>query len=160
LPTALRWAIERCLAMEPEERYGSTRDLARDLSQLRDHISEVSQEASPARTSPRRGRLVAAWAASLVLVAALALLAGPRSRKEPSLPPVRFSVAIPGEAAGSRVTVSPDGSRLAIESFSQGQRRIFLRRLDSDETVELQGTLGATGHFWSPASRHLAFWAG
>src|SRR6185436_10294499 len=51
LPTALRWAIERCLAKEPEERYGSTRDLARDLSQLRNHISEVSQGASPARTS-------------------------------------------------------------------------------------------------------------
>jgi serine/threonine protein kinase/Tol biopolymer transport system component len=159
LPTALRWAIERCLAKEPEERYGSTRDLARDLSQLRNHISEVSQGTSPAGTSRRRGRLVAVWAASLVLVAALALLVGPRSRKEPSVPPVRFSVAIPGEAVGSRVTVSPDGSRLAIEAFSQGQRRIFLRRLDSDETVELQGTLGAAGHFWSPDSRHLAFWA-
>ena len=57
------------------------------------------------------------------------------------------------------MTVSPDGSRLAFETVSQGQRRIFLRRLDSDETVELQGSLGATGHFWSPDSRHLAFWA-
>jgi Tol biopolymer transport system component len=159
LPTVLRWAIERCLAKEPEERYGSTRDLARDLSQLRDHISQASWEASPARTSRRRGRLVVAWAASLVLVAALALLVGPRSLEEPSLTPVRFSVAIPGDYVGSRVTVSPDGSRLAFETFSQGQRRIFLRRLDSDETVELQGTLGATGHFWSPDSRHLAFWA-
>jgi len=159
VPTALRWAIERCLAKEPEERYGSTRDLARDLAQLRDHISGISQEASPARTSRRRGRFVAAWAASLVLVAALVALVGPRSRNEPSVRPVRFSVTIPGEAVGSRVTVSPDGSRLAIEAFSQGQRRIFLRRLDSDETVELQGTFGAGGHFWSPDSRHLAFWA-
>ena len=159
LPTALRWVIERCLAKEPEERYGSTRDLARDLAQLRDQGAEISAEGT-ARIARRKPRwLAAAWAASLVLVAALALLVGPRSRREPSVPPVRFSVAIPGEAVGSRVTVSPDGSCLAIESFSQGQRRIFLRRLDSDETVEVQGTLGAAGHFWSPDSRHLAFWA-
>ena len=30
-PTQLRWIIERCLAKDPEERYASTRDLAREL---------------------------------------------------------------------------------------------------------------------------------
>src|SRR6266545_1977544 len=40
-PTPLRWIIERCLAKDPEERFNSTRDLARDLSSLRDHISEI-----------------------------------------------------------------------------------------------------------------------
>ncbi len=159
LPIGLHWVIERCLAKDPEQRYGSTRDLARDLGQLRDHSSGVVHEASPARSWRRRGWLVAAWTASLVLVGTLALLVGPRSRKEPSAPAVRFGVSIPGEAAGSRVSISPDGTYLAIESFSEGQRRIYLRRLDSDETVELPGTVGAAGHFWSPDSRHLAFWA-
>src|SRR5512147_1865169 len=31
LPLPVRWMLERCLAKEPEERYASTRDLARDL---------------------------------------------------------------------------------------------------------------------------------
>src|SRR5215471_1921415 len=35
-PVALRWVIERCLAKEPDERYVSTRDLARDLQGLRE----------------------------------------------------------------------------------------------------------------------------
>jgi predicted Ser/Thr protein kinase len=159
LPIGLHWAIERCLAKDPEQRYASTRDLARDLAQLRDHSSAVVHEASPARSWRRGGWLVAAWTASLVLVGALALLVGPRSRKEPSAPAVRFGVPIPGEAAGSNVTISPDGTCLAFESFSQGQQRLYVRRLDSDETVELRGTLGAAGHFWSPDSRQLAFFA-
>jgi Tol biopolymer transport system component len=158
-PTVLRWAIERCLAKEPDGRYASTRDLARDLAQLRDYASEIAREASPARSSRRPGWLVLAAAASLILVAALALLVGSLRRKEPAASPVRFGVSIPGEAVGSRVTVSPDGTRLAIEAFSQGQRRIYLRRLDSDATVELPGSVGAAGHFWSPDSRHLAFYA-
>src|SRR5215471_11582978 len=41
-PAPVRWIIERCLAKDPEERYASTRDLARDLRSIRDHLSETS----------------------------------------------------------------------------------------------------------------------
>ena len=34
LPAPVRWVIERCLAKDPEERYASTRDLAREWKQL------------------------------------------------------------------------------------------------------------------------------
>ncbi|MGZ6988087.1 MAG: protein kinase domain-containing protein, partial [Thermoanaerobaculia bacterium] len=35
LPTPVRWIIERCLSKDPDERYAATRDLARDLKQMR-----------------------------------------------------------------------------------------------------------------------------
>ena len=41
LPVPFRWAVERCLAKNPEERYASTRDLARELQSVRDHLSEL-----------------------------------------------------------------------------------------------------------------------
>src|SRR6185295_729133 len=41
-PGPLRWIVERCLAKDPEERYASTKDLARDLRSVRDHLSEAS----------------------------------------------------------------------------------------------------------------------
>jgi eukaryotic-like serine/threonine-protein kinase len=46
IPAPLRWIVERCLAKEPDERYASTRDLARDLKSVREHLGEVTTSAS------------------------------------------------------------------------------------------------------------------
>ncbi len=63
-PAPVRWIVERCLAKDPEERYASTKDLARDLKSVRDHLSETSVSGGagggrspagpPARLAPPR----------------------------------------------------------------------------------------------------------
>ena len=165
LPNALRWIIERCLAKDPEERYASTRDLARDLAHLRDHVSEMSGAAGNATRPPRRQLpllMAAGW-----LVAAIAV-AFAFARKPPSPPAamIRFSVPLPegvtyAPAEVSRgFSVSPDGTRLVVEAYSQTRRHLYMRSLDRDEFVQLEGTEDATSHFWSPDGRFLAFFAG
>src|SRR4030095_760187 len=69
-PAPVRWIVDRCLAKDPEERYASTKDLARDLKSLRDHLTETSlsgglEAAEPLKT-PRRRWLAPAVAALLV----------------------------------------------------------------------------------------------
>ena len=171
VPVAVRWVVERCLAKEPHERYASTRDLARDLAHLRDHVSEVSQGVAPI-ARPRRNRgVVLAVAAGFLLAAALGLLAGRRLRPPaPAGRPVRFSIPVPrgavyapSESAAASVSraiaISPDGTRLVIEAISRGHRRLYLRRLDSEDVAELEGSQDAMAPFWSPDGRSLAFFA-
>ena len=49
-PAPLCWAIERCLAKEPEKRYAATRELARELAAIRERFAE--KPAPRAETRP------------------------------------------------------------------------------------------------------------
>ena len=168
VPAPLRWVIERCLQKDPHDRYAATRDLARDLAQLRDRASEIGRETSsaPPSAARRSHRLIPALAGALLLagIAVAALLLRPRPATDSRA--VRFTVAIPrGTTYAPPIetsrgfSISPDGTRLAIEAISHGHRRLYVRPLDADEATEIEGSIDATAAFWSPDSRSLAFFA-
>jgi len=74
-PAPVRWIVERCLSKDPEERYASTKDLARDLRSVRDHLTESSvsgalEAAAPARA--KRRVTAFAWAIAGALAGLLA----------------------------------------------------------------------------------------
>ncbi|HEX7254257.1 MAG TPA: protein kinase, partial [Thermoanaerobaculia bacterium] len=78
-PPPLRWIIERCLAKEPDDRFASTRDLARDLRSVRDHLSETSAGVAVAATVHRR-RLT--WLAPTLVALLVGLAAGVLGTRE------------------------------------------------------------------------------
>jgi predicted ATPase/serine/threonine protein kinase len=60
-PAPLCWVAERCLAKEPEKRYASTSDLARDIAAIRDGFSEMPvarPESRPSNLPPQRTAFV------------------------------------------------------------------------------------------------------
>ncbi|HYX20171.1 MAG TPA: serine/threonine-protein kinase, partial [Thermoanaerobaculia bacterium] len=99
----LRWIVERCLAKEREERYGSTKDLAHDLARLRDGATDGSLSGIGAAALPSTkpaSRLVPALAvAGLVVGAAAAALALRRGHPgPPTYRPVSFHRGAIGNA--------------------------------------------------------------
>jgi len=168
VPAPLRWVIERCLQKDPHDRYAATRDLARDLAQLRDRASEIGRETSamPAPATRRTSRLIPALATALILAGIAAAVVLLRARPPADSRAVRFTVPIPrGTTYAPPIetsrgfSISPDGSRLAIEAISHGHRRLYVRPLDAEDATELEGSIDATAAFWSPDSRSLAFFA-
>jgi serine/threonine protein kinase len=91
-PAPFRWIVERCLQKDPDDRYASTRDLARELADLRDHFSEIDRSATsvgpaPATHRTRRPPLVLAGVAVLLFAAGIGAAALWMSRRGPTLPP-------------------------------------------------------------------------
>jgi Tol biopolymer transport system component len=158
--------VRHCLEKDPEARFHSAHDLAFHLEALSDPSATVTDALAAPR--PRKGVSKPAFvavAAIALLLAPLAYLAGRKGRPVAAARAVRFAVPIPPGARffpseiSRGASVSPDGTRIGIEAFSEGQRRLFVRRLDSDEAIPLEGSEDATAHFWSPDSRFIAFFA-
>ncbi len=135
-PVPLRWIAERCLAKDREERYASTKDLARDLARLRDGMSDGSLSggavAAPAGKRASRLPLVLATAGLVgAAVAAFALRnahAGP-----PTYRPLTFHR---GALGGARF--AQDGKTILYAAAWGGKAaQIYSTRLDSTESTAL-----------------------
>src|SRR6266508_1185922 len=56
VPEPLRWIVDRCLSKDPEERYGSPRDLARDLARAGEQVSGPAVQVGAPAGRPARLR--------------------------------------------------------------------------------------------------------
>jgi hypothetical protein len=137
-PLLLRWIVGRCLAKDPEERYASTKDLARDLAQLRDGASEASLSGSAAAVSPSRPTMLrailVAAAAVAVVAAGVAVFLAKRPPPEPPLyRPLTFHRGSIGAAR-----FAPDGKTvLYAAAWQGGSAQIYSTRLDGVESAAL-----------------------
>jgi Tol biopolymer transport system component len=142
-PAPVRWIVERLLSKDPEERYASTKDLARDLRSVRDHLSETSasgglEAAEPAR-SRRRGWLVPA-AIALLLGSALGFLLHAGTGKPP--PPTRFQRLTYQRGRIYSARFAPDSQTIVYSAaWDGGPMETFSTRSDSSE----YRSLGLTG---------------
>jgi len=168
VPLPLEWIVERCLAKDPAERYGSTDDLARDLVRVRDHLSDSGLHAAvvPMRR-PRRGRASVFVALALASAAAGWLLRTVATAPVTETPASHLAMLLSGDLQhtspfSSDSAVSPDGlsvvfsarSGLAAAQRSTGDTRLYHRLFDRP-VAEL---LAAGQHpFWSPDGQWIGF---
>jgi Tol biopolymer transport system component len=165
---ALDRIVRHCLEKDPEARFHSAHDLAFDLAALsgtQPGESQVAPVVAGRRPRPTTVALVALAGVALALAAALVFLPNRRPARESATPLGRFALAIPpgttySPAEISRgLSISPDGTRVVLESLVKGRSQLYLRSLASEKAVPLEGTAGANAPFWSPDSRFIAFFA-
>ena len=163
-PAPVRWIVERLLAKDPDERYASTRDLAREIESLRDHLSETSgsgglEAAEPARTK-RRGWLAPALLA-LVLGAALGVAVKQLLGSKPA-PPIQFQQLTFQRGQVLSARFAPDGQTIVYSAAWEGRKpEVFTTRAESAESrsLDLPGAMvlavSSTGEIAVSLNRHF-----
>src|SRR5262249_35815828 len=102
---------------------------------------------------------IAALAAVLALVVLLARPAYRYMFGSETQEQTRFLINLPEMPVPEAISISPDGRSIAYAARDGGASAIFLRPTDSLVAQKLAGTEGAGRLFWSPDSKHLAFFA-
>jgi serine/threonine protein kinase len=148
VPAPFRWIVERCLQKDPEERYASTRDLARDIRGVREHLSEASGSgevvrdvsggvavAAPPPRKPRVGRVVLAGAVLLAAIGAGMLL---QKRLVHTLPPSYQQITF-GSGTIRAARFAPDGQTIVYSASWDGTPlKLFLKHPSSPDSLPLE----------------------
>jgi Tol biopolymer transport system component len=153
LPPLLVKTVSTCLEKNPEERFQSAADVRLALSWV-----EGFTETTEARTSGHGWALaaLAAFLATSVLLLVFFLRREPIGEvRELALVPPAGASFVRGEFA-----LSPNGQKLAFAATDEaGERRLWVRELESFSVRSLPATEGAAQPFWSPRGDEIAFFA-
>jgi Tol biopolymer transport system component len=161
-PPALERIILTALEKNPDDRWQTAQDVARQLRWLSE-ASSTTEPVSSIRSSRFDRRLLIALASALAIGGLLAWGATRLFTTHHDNPPVRLQLVPPdGMQAYSHpeqpnLALSPDGRTLCFVAIQGGASWLFLRRLDSDDVRKMEGTNGASGPFWSSDGQWIGF---
>jgi Tol biopolymer transport system component/tRNA A-37 threonylcarbamoyl transferase component Bud32 len=153
-PTALRWVIQRLMAKEPGERYDTTRDLYRELRQIRDHYTGTSTSHSEAGVAAPAQRTRSWQWIALALLSVLPAIAVYRlatAGDRLDLSTYKLTPLAREEIPEQNPDWSPDGKSIAYEAVVHGVVQVFTRVAGGTENAQLTHCdRDCTHPFWSP----------
>ena len=170
LPLKLEWIVNKCLAKEAVRRYQHADDLGVDLR-------SVSTDAEVRAPAPEVGvvaqaplwdgttRIAAVIIAALAMVAGGSAVGGFMNRPETASPgsTKRFTLELSAidRLVDVALALSPDGRDLVYTGGREGSLSLSLyrRQMNSLDAVEIPGTEGAVGPFFSPDGAWVGFFS-
>jgi len=166
-PPALERVINQCLAKDPDERWQSAGDIARELKWIAEGGSHSSAVVPAIQRRGRREYVTLGVAGLCAVLALLFALLFFISKPQPQpvvraliLPEEKTTPLITQDNAGPAV-LAPDGSALAYVAMdSNEQTLVWLRKLNETHARPIPGTDGAGFPFWSADSRQIGFFSG
>jgi len=167
MPPALRMVMDRCLEKDAKKRLrdiGEARLIIEAVKNGDDTASSVLggfpavEEESPAPSSRVRPREIAAWALALAAVLFLGFHLVTGRQTPVSAPPAwKLSVPVEGDSqiqyTNGGLAISPDGTRVLYIN----NKKLYVRRLDSWDPIEVPGTENVANPFWSLDSQWMVF---
>jgi Tol biopolymer transport system component/predicted Ser/Thr protein kinase len=168
LPAPFRWVIERLLAKEPSERYDSTRDLYRELKQIRDRLSLATSAvqapmAAPAKTGRRRGLIIAGAGAigCLGIGSALTFLLGPAPTTAPDLSAYKFTRLTRDDVESRTPRWAPDGKSFAYSARVHGIMQVFTQLIGDPSAAQItRSDQNCAPAFWSRDGASIFYLSG
>lgn len=185
LPPDVDAILMECLAKDPDERYQSAKEIAKDLRKLKRESSKTTAsrvlavrqsqinsgirpqtavfETVPSKPSARFNLWMIVAVLSLTTVALLVASYFVFIKTQPEL--MKLSLESPpgdvfSAADGGHIEISPDGKTITFVAVdSVGKDHLWIRPLSSAIPVLLAGTENATYPFWSYDSRAIAYFA-
>jgi len=163
-PPALDHVVRGCLAKDPDSRWQSAADIARELR----WISTSSQSGAPIPVlrSHRKNWDRIGWIAlaALLLASAIWLVLRPIPAPRPIhaylTPPVNGTFNFNGDFSGPPV-ISHDGTSIVFSArIGKEPASLYVQPLGTGEAAKLEGTENATFPFWSLDGKFIAFFAG
>ena len=161
VPAPFRWIVERLLHKEPVARYDSTRDLYRELRQVRDRLSESTSTSAVAAVEvavPQRSRrnwlgfaLIAAALVAASVLATIFLTPKQHNAANDRYTPIETSLESPEDPSWS-----PDGKAFTYSAIFEGKRQVFVRYLNatlSTRLTNLSSDANALG--WEPDGKRI-----
>ncbi|MDP2876045.1 MAG: protein kinase [Holophaga sp.] len=165
LPAPLCWVVDRCLAKQPGDRYGATRDLARDLDAIRQHLSSSpSQLSTPSlrppgfRSTSLIRRMALILGLSLGALAMVFFLGRWMVRVDP-VPRATFQRLTTFDGVEGWPSLSPDGQIVAYQKTIGTRTDVYTLRVGGHNATNLtasqDGNCGEPA--FSPDGRAIAF---
>lgn len=160
IPTSIRWLVERCLSKDPNGRYDSTRDLARELKYIQQHLTETSVDSaivSPQVTTKRKAlSAYAIFASALILILTGFLFYRSKYAEFPSQPSLlKYHRVSYANGTITSAKFSPDGNSIIYSGAFQGNpSELFMAQTEGVESRDL-GISGADILTISPSGQLL-----
>jgi len=162
-PPALERIILTALEKNPDDRWQTAHDVARQLRWLSEPSGSTSVD-THAVVPPKSSRLKLLALPVAAAIGGLLAWGGMRIAKPPvttsgihlHLAPPDDVRAIPAPETPN-FALSPDGRTLAYSGMKNGATAVYLRRLDSFEVRKVDGSEDGNSPFWSSDGQWLGF---
>jgi len=163
-PPALDHVVRGCLAKNPDERWQSAGDIARELRWIASGgSSQTNVPALARRQAINRERFAWIGLAAILLgvLTWFALRPQPPARVVQAVltPPPGATFAFNGDFSGPPM-LSRDGTRIVFAArVGREPTSLYVQALDSGTATKLDGTDNAAFPFWSPDAKFIGYFA-